>query len=58
MLDVIAMGLMMIGIVQYSPLKQKSTDFALMVVVGVSFVMNRVEVLEWCNKLSSLEVAE
>jgi hypothetical protein len=46
----------MIGIVLYSLMKQKSTDFALMVAVGVGFVMDRVEVLEWCNKLSSLEV--
>jgi hypothetical protein len=39
-------------------MKQKSNDFALMVAVGVGFVMDIVEVLEWCNKLSSLEVGE
>jgi hypothetical protein len=39
-------------------MKQKSTDFALMVAVGVGFMMGRVEVMEWCNKLSSLEVGE
>jgi hypothetical protein len=39
-------------------MKQKSTDFALMVAVGVGFMMDRVEVLEWCNKLSNLEVGK
>jgi hypothetical protein len=39
-------------------MKQKSIDFALMAAVDVGFVMDGVEVLEWCNKLSSLEVGE
>ena len=39
-------------------MKQKSSDFALMVAVGVGFVMGKVEVLEWCNKLSNLKVEE
>jgi hypothetical protein len=37
-------------------MKQKSTEFAMMVAIGVGFVMDIVEVLEWCNKLPSLEV--
>ena len=31
-------------------MKQKSTDFALMVAIRVGFMMGRVEVLEWYNK--------
>ena len=49
---------MIIGIVWYSLMKQKSIDFSLMVPVGVGFVMGKVEVLEWCNKLLSLEVGK
>ena len=48
----------MIGIVYYFVMKQKSTDFILMVTVGAGFVMVKIEVLEWCNKLSSLMVEE
>jgi len=39
-------------------MEQKSTNFALMVAVVVGFMMGRIEVLEWCNKLSSFEMEE